>query len=208
MKLLEQTPTQHPVTPWKVAIVTGLSDSASCQLSEQQLSLLQSLRDCSYTGSPHLPHPETIVTRNFPFVPTTAERHSISLIRASMSNGLQYLRTRSESYQRASTPHWESLLQSTERLFLITGSCGLQLIGSWPGVTRYKDRIQVLALGPAGYPNSSLSVTLLQGSRDWVSRCWFRHTDIMVKDVGHLDYWKHPQVREIVQRWIRDRISA
>ncbi|MBL8818122.1 MAG: hypothetical protein JNL58_18995 [Planctomyces sp.] len=207
MHILRRPPAIHHHTPYKIAVVTGLSDPESCRLTKSQRMLI----------TPPDVDVQSVVRWNFPFTPDpsvrTGEEHleqvdpAIPLLRASFANSFQFLRSLTFGYQTLASPHWESLLQSTSRLLLITGSCGLQLINSWTGLAAYADRIRVLALGPVAFSRTMVPTTILQGSRDTLSRLCFRSPEILVTGTGHMDYWEDPQVREIAAQWLRDRIS-
>lgn len=96
---------------------------------------------------------------------------------------------------------------STSRLLLITGSCGLQLVHSWTGLAAYADQVEILALGPVALTRGCVRTTLVQGSKDYISRLWFRRPDYTVPGVGHMEYWSNRDVKEIAAEWLRDRIS-
>ena len=199
MRILGQRPVQYDWAPLRIAIVTGLSNPLSCSLSPEQRSLLEDTAE----------NKSFAVLWNFPFIPDSVPDRAVSLLQASIANGAQFLRCATKSYRQLAAPHWEAITESTGKLFVVAGSCGFQLINTWPVVQKYADcdRIQAIALGPVGIGRARFPVTIVQGSRDWISRSCIQRADHLVKGVGHLDYWKDIQVREIVQRWLRDRIS-
>ncbi len=198
MKILRQAARQYPRTRFKIVIVTGLSDPNSCHLTKTQLSLIT---------LPGLP-PDSVVTENFPFV-----QHHIdtmtgrSLVQASLANGLQFCRTWTAAYRNLAAVHWASLLHSVDHLFVVAGSCGIQLVTSCPTLQRAPDKVHLFALGPVGTRRPLFPTVLLQGRRDWLSKIFFPRPDLIVDRVGHLDYWENSQVREFVDQWLRDRIS-
>ncbi len=199
MRILRQPPATYDWKPVRMAIVTGLSNPNSCSLSEDQRSLLTAVSDDENSA----------VLWNFPFIPDSVPRTEMSLVQASMANGLQFLRSRTTGYQQLATPHWDALAEATGCLLIVTGSCGIQLLSCWPGAMQRAaaGRIRALALGPVGSSHPDFPVTLVQGSQDWISRLWFRKSDHVVNSVNHLDYWKNTESREIVLRWLRDSIS-
>jgi hypothetical protein len=177
--------------------VTGLSRPSSCCLSKAQRELLQ------------LPELEgqCVVPWNFPFIPTFDVTPPVNILQASVANGTQMALSMTNSYRVLANRHWDSLMQSTSRLLLITGSCGLQLVNSWTALSAHADQVEILALGPVAIARSCVPTTVVQGSRDYISRLWFSRPEIVVNGVGHMDYWSNRDVKEIAATWLRDRIS-
>ena len=119
-----------------------------------------------------------------------------------------------------------SLLQSTDQLFVIAGSCGLQLLLDGLEWLEGSDemsckRIEVIALGPVASHDlviknknraetdaCRLRLTTVQGTADWISRPFCRHPDIRISHLGHLGYWQSDKVREIVHSWLHNRLSV
>ncbi|MEZ6134886.1 MAG: hypothetical protein R3C53_08255 [Pirellulaceae bacterium] len=212
MKILELPPILHVPTTWKVAIVTGLSDPTHCRLSATQLEFLNELRTATQQALGHVEH-GTFVENNFPFVaiPDSPDTTQPSLFRASLNNSWQYTICRRESYRKSAARHWQTLIQSTDRLLLITGSCGLQLAtqGLWKNAA-HSGEIEVLALGPVA--NRQLAeqlfrLTVVQGKRDWLSRR-FCSADVMIPGMRHLEYWSDKRVRKVATEWLLNRISV
>ncbi|MEO1526244.1 MAG: hypothetical protein AAFX06_12460 [Planctomycetota bacterium] len=196
MKLLRSPPIEHSETDFKVAIVTGLSDPKSTQLSHDQHRFLDAM-----------PIEERWKIRhNFPFLPTTESRRRPSIIWASWNNGWQFARARSNDYRNLSKPHWQALCDSTERLFLITGSCGYQLIDAMEACKNVP-KVHVLALGPVRRGECRFEATKILGRRDWIARWFTPHCDRTVAGVGHLDYWNHDTVTGIAANWLLDKLS-
>lgn len=199
MKILRQPPVAYARLPLRVAVVTGLSNPASCELTQPQRDLI---------ALPELPV-DSVIGWNFPFIPESpaTQTSEPSLLKASLSNCLHFVRTYAAGYQRLATPHWEALLSATDRVIMVTGSCGLQLINTSDYLREHSFRIRILAFGPVANAQPRFSTTLLQGSRDYLSKLWFRKADITIPGVGHMDYWTHPKVREVATQWLRDKIS-
>ncbi|MEL6110774.1 MAG: hypothetical protein AAFU85_32615 [Planctomycetota bacterium] len=195
MKLLRHPPTNHETTAYKVAIVTGLSNPRSTDLSPAQHQFLDAL-----------PVPDTCKVRcNFPFFPTPKPQHDPSLIRASLNNTHQFVGSLSRDYKKNAKPHWRALCDSTERLFLITGSCGYQLIDSLE--TRDPSRVHVLALGAVRFGTSRWDATKILGRRDWIARWFTPNCDHSIDGLGHLGYWQNPTVLGIATNWVLDNLS-
>jgi hypothetical protein len=137
------------------------------------------------------------------------------LLKASWRNGLQFLAAsgwRSKAaadYRRSIIAHWNAFAGSTDRMLLIAGSCGLQIARLCLAET--DDRrcdVRVAALGPVAFSRPACECLLVQGSRDGVSRLFFRRPDRRVSAVGHMGYASDSRVFDVVNRWICDNISS
>ncbi len=197
MNILRQAARTYAYADLRVVVVTGLSNPRTCQLTESQSSLIQ-LSDLS---------PQSMIPWNFPFIPDQTPQTNVGLLSASIANGLQFLRTFNGRYQQLAEPHWSALIQSTGHLLVVTGSCGIQLLATWKGLPEVRHKIHVMALGPVGLIRPDVSLKLVQGSRDWISRACFRRVDFVINGLGHMDYWEDPRVREVVVQWLRGKIS-
>lgn len=195
MKLLQNPPADYETTDHKVAIITGLSNPRSTELSPSQHEFLDAL-----------PVPETCkIRRHFPFLPTPKSQREPNLVGASLNNTRQFVGSLSRSFQIDAKPHWRALCESTERLFLITGSCGYQLIDSLE--PRDVSTVRVLALGPVRYGPSRFRATKILGRRDWIARWFTPNCDHTIDGLGHLDYWQHQTALEIATHWLLDNLS-
>ena len=196
MKLLGNVPAYHSTTSVKVAIVTGLSDPESTRLSPDQMAFLDAM-----------PMPEECKVRvNFPFLPTRTSDHAPSLAIASWNNGRQFLASQGRHFCDRAKPHWQALCDSTDRLLLVTGSCGHQMID---GIRDCQNvpAVRVLALGSVRLGRCGFRSTRILGRRDWIA-CWFSpHCEHVLAGVGHLDYWNHETVTGIAANWIRNNLS-
>ncbi|ASG25051.1 hypothetical protein [Nitrospirillum viridazoti] len=118
------------------------------------------------------------------------------LVVASLRNAQQWLWARSDAaYQAALAAVIGMLLDRThERLFLVTGSCGIDLLATVLPRLPLGPEIHVAALGPAGRspPVDRLSgLLVLQGRRDGWSRHLWRGVVHANPDCGHLDYYRN-----------------
>ena len=195
--MLKEPVALHVKTAVKIAIVTGRSDPSSCSLSLEQLDVLKSL------DAPD----EFKVYCNFPFVRAHRVERVPNIVRASISNGAQFLESHTATYARRAKPHWQSLLDSCDHLFLVTGSCGIQLVEAGIAGAEPKCNVEVLAIGPVGWQRSQLRVTTVQGDKDFISRRFYKKVDRVVPGVSHLDYWYNPIVKELIHQWLSIKIS-
>lgn len=196
MSLWKREPVIWSQSACRVALVTGLSDAGSCELSRDQRSLMDSLE---------LPD-EWKVWRNFPFVESRPLR-DVSLARASLANTAQFVAAGLGLLREHRLRHWRALVESTEWLLLITGSCGLELVRDLERLEKHR-AVAILALGPVAWRRPRVAMEMIQGERDLVSRLWMGKVGSGGLRAGHMECWSDPQVRELVKRWLCDRISG
>lgn len=187
--ILHLPPVEHPVTPVKVVLLSGLSDPATCALSYIQTQFLASL-DVPEAWK---------VYRNFPYVACTLPRGDPPLWRASLRNLRQFLHAGRPPYRDAARQHWQALAASTDRLVVITLSCGLEIVNHCIEPTAAGPALEILALGPVAWKAPPVSCTLVQGERDYLSKLFFRNCPVTLEGLGHMDYLRHPQVRQLAQ---------
>jgi hypothetical protein len=193
----------HPVvplshTPLKVAFFTGLSNPASCCLSWPYQQFMAQL-DCPEVWKLYL---------NFPYIPSAEDEEKVGILQASWANSWQFLRARSPRYRQAVQRHFSNLLASTDQLFLLVGSCGLEILNqAWPE-TIVQDRVSVVAFGPVAYRCPWTTCTLIQGDQDAISRFFFREVEVLLPEVGHMDYVDNSQFFEWVNQALARTIST
>ncbi|MEY3299261.1 MAG: hypothetical protein RLZZ597_2521 [Cyanobacteriota bacterium] len=183
-----------PYTPIKVAFITGLSNPSSCSLSREYKQFLSQL-DCPEAWKIYL---------NFPYIPSQEEVEEevekVFILNASLANFQQFIGARSHHYRQAVQRHLINVLTSTDRLFLVVGSCGLEILNqAWTDVIP-ADRIKIVALGPVARHRPQASGLLVQGTRDSISRLFFQDVDVRLPDVGHMDYVRDHRVFELVSQ--------
>ncbi len=184
-----QAPVSHPVTPLKVVLLSGLSDPTTCALSPEQVRFLEALEV-----------PESCkLYWNFPYIPCPEKaRRAPPLWLASLRNTRQFLEASRLAYRSAARGHWQSLTASTDKLVVITLSCGLEILNQCLSGDGIGSRIHVFALGPVARRAPSVPCTLVRGARDLLSRCFFRTSDLVVPGVGHMDYLRNNKVLELL----------
>lgn len=130
------------------------------------------------------------------------------VVAASVRNGAQFLAARrSNRFGRDAARHLGPLLERTgRRLLLVCGSAGAEILTSAVahlGRTDPGPRVLVVALGPVGRlpaPDSGMTVHVIRGDRDLLSRCACRARADRTVRGGHLAYAASPQVRAEVLR--------
>ncbi len=195
--ILSEPPVQHPFTTRKVVLLSGLADPATCALSPIQRRFLDAI------GAPA----ESKVYWNFPYVPSTPPRTHPPLWLASIRNYAQFLRASKPAYRDRARVHWRALLESTDSLVVITGSCGLEILNHCVE-DRDADRIaHVFALGPVARARPNAPHTIVQGTRDPITKLYFRRGDVALPGVGHMKYLEDSRALELVNTFLCNSTS-
>lgn len=184
--MIEHPPVRHPLTPLKVVLLSGLSNPRSCALSPTQTDFLAALDVAE----------EAKVYRNFPYVPGEAWMKT-PLWLASWRNYRQYRLASRDPYRASAQQHWQALVRSTERLVVITLSCGIEIVNHCVDADDTPCDIHMIALGPVAHARPTIPHTLVQGSHDSISKFFFKQADVVIDGVGHMDYLGNRQVAEL-----------
>jgi len=205
--LWDEPPSTFERAPIRLAFVSGLSDPRCCRLTEAQQELLDRMATAC-----DRPHELSLVTRNFPFVERgDVDRPEPGLVSASRANAGQYRALRRTAFVDRCLPHWLALRRSSERLRIVTLSCGLELIDRLEAraIGRGESPIdlKIAALGPVVGRRTPLAPLTICGSRDLLSRWFVPRPDVVVPGIGHLGYVVSPIVEEHLNRWLSDSIS-
>ncbi|MES1242787.1 MAG: hypothetical protein ABUT39_14315 [Acidobacteriota bacterium] len=185
------------VTAW----LTGQSSYRHSQLSPPQLAVLDEVAGLGYE----------VVRAGFPYnrralaVPYAPE----PLVSASLRNFAQFAAALARpAFAAEAARHLQPLLDAaSRRLLLLCGSCGLQLFAA--ALPRLAPRpglhIGLVAVGPVCLAPASafrdrpgLSLFVVQGSRDWISRLVSRTGADARPPVDHLGYTRHPEARRAI----------
>jgi hypothetical protein len=202
--ILSEPPARHPFTASKVVLLSGLADPATCALSPIQRRFLDAI------DAPA----ESKVYWNFPYVPSTRPRAHPPLWLASIRNYAQFLRASKPAYRDRARVHWRALLESTESLVVITGSCGLEILNHC--VEDGDDCVDggsagriahVFALGPVARARPNAPHTIVQGTRDPITKLYFRSGDVALPGVGHMKYLEDSRALELVNTFLCNSTS-
>lgn len=185
----------------RVVLLTGQSSFHSSRLSVTQTDFLHAV-------APAKAQP---LLAGFPYHPDFDQHEAeASLLAASARNGWQIVWSLwSATFQQTVARALQPLFQTTqESLFIVTGSCGLQLLAcAWPKLTIRKNlSVSVAALGPAMLRPFTLDPNLIfaiQGRADALSRWCYRGAIAAYCNAGHLDYWRSQETRAQVARLLR-----
>lgn len=132
-----------------------------------------------------------------------------SLFLAALRNGRQWMWARHDAvYLDALTTILGRLLARTrERLFLVTGSCGIDLLAAVLPVLPPGPEIHVVALGPVGRSPRSDALAgqlAVQGRRDGWSRHLWRGPVHARPDCGHLGYHRDASVIAATRAFLKE----
>jgi hypothetical protein len=183
----------------RILLLTGQSSFRSSVLRPEQFAFLAAV----------VPPGAIPLDAGFPFHADFLAQSSGApgLLAASWRNALQVFWTR---WDPVFVAHVAARLQkaadnTSRRLILITGSCGLHLANAaWPALLLPpRLRIEVVALGPASFGPAHVPATVLQGRRDEWSRLFYSGPVHYRPPCGHLDYWRCPDTIRAVREVLR-----
>ncbi|MGI4873471.1 MAG: hypothetical protein ACRYFX_20125 [Janthinobacterium lividum] len=181
-----------------IAWLTGQSAYRPSRLSPAQEGLLRAVCASPWVALP----------ANFPYnrAALRSDYQEAPLLAASVRNSAQFVAALgSVAFRQACARHLQPLLDATSsRLVLLCGSCGLQLFYAalpWLRVPP-ELHIQLVGLGPVCLRprmHPQVSVAVVQGRRDWLSRTLCRLPCHQRVPGGHLAYATQPEVVAVVQ---------
>ena len=195
--ILSEPPARHPFTTRKVVLLSGLADPETCALSPVQRRFLDAI------DAPV----ESKVYWNFPYVPSARPRTDPPLWLASIRNYAQFLRASKPAYRDRARVHWRALLDSTESLVVITGSCGLEILNHCADGEGLGRIAHVFALGPVARARPNAPHTIVQGTRDPITKLYFRSGDVALPGVGHMNYLEDSRVLGLINTLICNSTS-
>lgn len=178
----------------QIAFITGRSHPDCWLLSPQQSTFLERLDLASVPS----------VNVNFPWQePGAWEYKDVGLLRASVNNAREYLRSRQQSFVHRYQPSALRLFARADRTLLLSGSCGLELFNNLYLPAEVLSRISLFAYGPVARRRPACRHLLVQGRRDVISRLWFSKADIRIGG-GHMDYLTRPELPELCQQFMAE----
>lgn len=181
----------------RLALLTGRSSWESSALSPVQLTFLDRVA----------PEDWEVVRVGFPFVGEPEPYKNINILSASARNARQvWWSVSSKHYRQYVAERVQLLIDGAgDRLVVITGSCGLQLLNrAWPRLrVPPAMRFDVVALGPACLDPPRMRCVTVQGRKDWWSRQFYKGKVDYYCACGHLDYWASEEVRGFVSGLIQ-----
>jgi hypothetical protein len=191
--IVKESPCTHEFAPVKVALLSGASDPSTCGLSAVQHQFLSALNVPS----------SSIVPMNFPYLPAYRHANGVPpLWLASWRNLSQFLGASGRAYREPAAHHLQALIDSCDRLLLVTLSCGLEIFNCCLEMLEVAATLHIVALGPVAWRRPHVSHVLIQGGNDYVSRLFFRQVDTRLPRVGHMNYLEQPSVSQLVNEYL------
>lgn len=189
----------------RLCLLTGQSDFATSALAADKLAFLAGVAPV-----------ETLVTPvGFPWHAAFAAPATkpVPIVMASVRNARQWIWARRNSlYRDALAGIVATLIARTEqRLLLVTGSCGVDLLADALGrLPASGPEIRAAIVGPAGRmpPAGRLAGRLVvQGRRDTWSRMLWRGPVDVRPDCGHLGYYEDDATRAAIAAFFAEARS-
>lgn len=166
----------------RVMILTGQSSWRSARLSPAQEAFLDAATPPGWTA----------VRAGFPYHSAMmgVAFEETSMLAASWRNAAQVaMSMASPAYREVLRRVVQRAMDTShERLRIVTGSCGLQLLNCvWEEL---RGEAEVIALGPACFGTLRVPAEVVRGDRDGWSRLFYRGRVDRQVSCGHLDYWQ------------------
>lgn len=181
----------------KIAFITGLSDLGNNSLSPEQTSFLKSLQT----------HEENKIYCNFPYTETKKHYKKTNIILASFSNSLQYFLSRTKLLDK-NTEQLKKMLKENDKVLLLSGSCGLELLNNMKFSKEEKQKLHIIAYGAVARKIPDfVYLTLVQGDKDWIARLWIHVYDIKIK-ANHMNYLQSNELVNFVNNYIEKMETA
>lgn len=189
----------------RLCLLTGQSDFATSALASDKLAFLTAVA----------PAGATITPVGFPWHMDFAApaEGAVPIALASLRNARQWIWARRDTvYRDAVANVVGTLLARTEqRLLLVTGSCGVDLLAdALARLPAGGPQIRAAIVGPAGRRpcEGRLAATLVvQGRRDGWSRALWRGAVDVRPDCGHLQYYMNGATRAAIAAFFAETHS-
>lgn len=174
-----------------VAFLTGQSDPTGNALTVAQLEFLKASPAAS----------GEILELNFPYEAAGPRFRRMPLWRASLNNAMQYLGSRRAAFRLRHREPFIEKFSPYERVILLAGSCGLELLVNLQLPEALRAKLHVFAFGPVSRSLPEVgTLWLVQGKRDLISRGWHRRPDYLI-DCHHLNYLEAEETRTLFVRF-------
>lgn len=179
----------------KIFFMTGLSDWNNSSLSPQQINFLKKINL----------QENNKIYMNFPFESNSKYKKTNILI-ASLSNSLQYMLART-SWIKKKEIDFKNLLAKENKILLLVGSCGLEILRNINLSAADKDKIHVIAYGGVAKKIPDYQhLTLVQGKNDWISRLWIKRYDLLINS-NHMNYLDSQEFLTFINKYIKNGVE-
>lgn len=152
--------------------------------------------------------PARWLPHNFPYHASAPYPEETPLLAASWSNVRHYLRSRRPQFAREFAPPVEAAFAPFERIVILAGSCGLELLHNLQLPAALRARLHVFAYGPVSrrVPETA-SHCLVQGHADWLSRWFHRRVDHRIA-AAHMGYLEAPETLPLFRKYLREVVGV
>lgn len=145
---------------------------------------------------------------NFPWVETFPFPETFHLLRASVNNVRHYLASRKPAFAEKHRADMERVLSRHDKLLLVAGSCGLELLNNLHLPAELRSRIHVFACGPVSRQRPEVaSFFIVQGQHDWLSRWYHPQADARIR-CPHMGYLAAPETLRLFDAFYEQIITA
>jgi hypothetical protein len=174
-----------------VAFLSGQSNPGNSALSPEQAGFLERAG---------VSVAERLMV-NFPYPSEVHVYTRTPLLRACVNNASQYLASRRPDFAIRHREDVERRLMGYERVILLSGSCGLELLVNLQLSPQLMDRLYVFAYGPVSrrLPQCAL-LWRIQGKQDFISKWWHREAEYFVP-CHHMNYLSTPGTVDLFRRF-------
>ncbi|SCC06305.1 hypothetical protein GA0061071_10536 [Kosakonia oryzendophytica] len=173
--------------------LTGRSCWGNWALSPQQLAFMHAISD----------EGQHCVAHNFPWLPQPEAWRQTGIVRASLSNMLEYLASRHARFVRCYRETALEMLAGADQTIVLAGSCGLELFNNLQLPAEVMPHIAIFAYGPVARQRPTCRHVLVQGRTDYISRCWFPSPDKQIES-GHMHYLTQPALPALCRAFVAD----
>lgn len=184
--------------PLIAGFITGHSVRGCTGLSEEQ---------AAFQRRTNIPIEDWLL-HNFPYAETFPFPARFSILAASWNNVGHYLQSRRPAFAQAHREAVSGLFNQHDKVLLLAGSCGLELLNNLDLPPEIRQRVHVFAYGPVSRRLPAVaSCVVVQGTRDWLSRFYHFRADHRYP-CPHMGYLQSPETLRLFNEYYQRVISS
>lgn len=173
-----------------IFFMTGMSNYGNNSLSFQQEIFLKNLL---------LPENVEKIYINFPYTEAKERWRHTNIFIASISNMFQYFKAKFPAEEKHKKVFLE-LLNKYDEIFILAGSCGLEIFNSLNLDGKLAKKINIFSYGGVASKIPKVkNVFLIRGSKDFLA---IRKYDIII-NCGHMNYLTQLAVKNFIEEKIK-----
>ena len=175
----------------KVGFITGFSNWGNNSLSPIQFEFMKNI-NIKESNKIYL---------NFPYINNNQLYKDPNIVSASISNAAQYMLSKT-SWLKNKEQHFKSIIKEENKILLLSGSCGLEIIRNMNLLKEEKEKIHIIAYGGVAKEIPDFKyLTLVQSKNDWISRIWIKDYDLMIEG-NHMNYLQSSQLLNFINEYV------